>query len=213
MKITKDYKFSGIYCIMNTINNKKYVGSSKNIYSRWQKHRALLRKGTHWGGHLQNAWNKYGEQSFKFIVLCKCSEEELLIKEQEYINNLKPEYNIMLEAKRTIVTDIIRKHISEGVKKAIEEGRLPLNPMIGKKMTPEHLAKLPQNQKGYKCPKRQKGVILYNLDGTYHCRFNTLKEAASYLGVVFQAVSFAVTKSKSHRCGNFILKREEKNES
>ena len=213
MIITKDYKFSGIYCIMNTINGKRYVGSSKNIYSRWQKHRALLRKGTHWDRHLQNAWNKYGETSFKFIVLCKCPEEELLTKEQEYINNLEPEYNNMLEAKRTIVTDIMRKHISEGVRRAIAEGRIPLNPMIGKKMTPEHLAKLPQNQKGYKCPKRQKGVILYNLDGTYHCQFGTLKEAASYIGVSFKAVSFAIIRSKSHRCGNYILRREEKNES
>lgn len=213
MVITKDYKFSGIYCIMNTVNGKRYVGSSKNIYSRWQKHRALLRKGTHWDKHLQNAWNKYGETSFKFIVLCKCPEEELLTKEQEYINNLEPEYNNMLEAKRTMVTDIMRKHISEGVRRAIAEGRIPLNPMIGKKMTPEHLAKLPQNQKGYKCPKRQKGVILYNLDGTYHCQFGTLKEAASYIGVSFKAISFAIIRSKSHRCGNYILRREEKNES
>ena len=208
MVITKDYKFSGIYCIMNTVNGKKYIGSSKNIYSRWQKHRTLLRRNTHWDKHLQNAWNKYGEPSFKFIVLCKCLEEELLTKEQEYIDNLAPEYNIMMEAKRTVVTDVIRRHISEGVKRAIAEGRLPLNPMAGKKMTPEHLAKLPQNQKGYKCPKRQKGVILYNLDGTYHCKFNTLKDAASYIGVNFQAVSYAITRSKNHRCGNYILSRK-----
>lgn len=36
----------------------------------------------------------------------------------------------MLKAKRTIVTDIMRKHIREGVRKAIAEGRIPLNPMI-----------------------------------------------------------------------------------
>lgn len=28
-------KVSDVYCIINILNNKKYIGSSKNIYSRW----------------------------------------------------------------------------------------------------------------------------------------------------------------------------------
>ena len=28
----------GIYCILNIVNNKKYIGSSKNIWNRLQKH-------------------------------------------------------------------------------------------------------------------------------------------------------------------------------
>lgn len=35
-------KVSGVYCIINILNNKKYIGSSKNIYSRWFKHKANL---------------------------------------------------------------------------------------------------------------------------------------------------------------------------
>lgn len=205
MKITKDYHFSGVYCIFNSINGKKYVGSSKNIYCRWQKHRALLRKGTHWNGHLQNAWNKYGEEAFKFIVLLKCKETDLLAKEQSYIDSLKPEYNIMLEAKRTYMSDLMRKHVSDGVKRAIKEGRLPLNPMIGKKMTLEHLAKLPQNQKGYKCPKRQKGAIILDDDNNIIASFHTLKEAAAFLDVTYSAISWAI-RNKRH-CKGYLIKR------
>lgn len=81
MEITQNYKFSGIYIILNKLNGKKYVGSSKNIYSRWMKHRALLRINKHYNPHLQNAWNKYGENSFLFSVLERCSAEILLEKE------------------------------------------------------------------------------------------------------------------------------------
>ena len=32
---------SGIYCIINKINNKKYVGLSKDIYRRWGEHKRV----------------------------------------------------------------------------------------------------------------------------------------------------------------------------
>lgn len=59
-KITRDLKVSGIYCIENKINNKTYIGSSKNLYQRLLKHFALLRHNKHENAHLQSAWNKYG---------------------------------------------------------------------------------------------------------------------------------------------------------
>ena len=211
MERKNNCRVSGIYCIINILNNKKYIGSSRNIYSRWYKHRANLRGGYHPNSYLQSAWNKYGEENFHFLILCRCPEESLLETEQNYIDSLKPEYNIMLEAKRTIVTDVIREHISEGVRRAINEGRMPLNPMVGKKMSPEHLAKLPQNQKGYKCPKRQKGVYIYDLDMNFVNKYNTLKEAAEFIGVAFQVISYTVLKSKSHKCKNYYVFREEQN--
>lgn len=60
---------SGIYAIVNTINNKQYIGSAINIKSRWVDHKKRLRKGNHHCKHLQFAWNKYGESAFSFIVL------------------------------------------------------------------------------------------------------------------------------------------------
>lgn len=79
---------TGIYCIENFLNGKKYVGQSKNIEKRWKTHRAALRRGTHDNTHLQAAWNKYGESSFLFYVLELCDEKSLSERETFYINLL-----------------------------------------------------------------------------------------------------------------------------
>lgn len=76
----------GIYGIINIKNNKIYIGSSKNIYSRWQQHKNTLKRNKHHSQHLQLSWNKYGEENFIFEIIEKCSEENLLIKEQYYID-------------------------------------------------------------------------------------------------------------------------------
>ena len=55
----------GIYRILNTINNKFYIGSSVNLRKRLYEHRRLLRLGKHENYHLQNAFTKYGEENFQ----------------------------------------------------------------------------------------------------------------------------------------------------
>lgn len=40
--ITNNLKFSGIYCIVNIYNGKRYIGSSNNIRTRLWKQRAVL---------------------------------------------------------------------------------------------------------------------------------------------------------------------------
>lgn len=66
-----------IYKIRNVVNNKFYVGSTKNTRERFRQHRKRLRRGDHHCKHLQAAWNKYGEDTFKFEVVqqLNCWEE------------------------------------------------------------------------------------------------------------------------------------------
>ena len=61
-----DNNISGIYSIFNIINNKQYVGSSKNIRRRIKEHYRDLQNNKHHSQPLQNAWNKYGKYSFEF---------------------------------------------------------------------------------------------------------------------------------------------------
>jgi len=76
---------------MNTINFKIYIGSSKDIYSRWYQHKNKLRSNDHHSRHLQNAWNLYGEDSFVFEIIEEVKKEKdlLLEKEQYYLDFYK----------------------------------------------------------------------------------------------------------------------------
>lgn len=64
-----DLQKKGIYSITNTINNKKYIGSTaKSFRTRFTQHYSLLKRGKHYCTHLQNAFNKYGESKFIFKI-------------------------------------------------------------------------------------------------------------------------------------------------
>ena len=79
----------GIYCIKNISNNKKYIGLSSDITRRWHEHKSELRRGIHINPCLQKAWNKYGEESFKFYIVELCNNEDLIDKEKFYIDKYK----------------------------------------------------------------------------------------------------------------------------
>ncbi len=88
---------SGIYRIVNVINNKSYIGSSKNIIRRWYFHKSALKNNRHHCIYLQRSWNKHGKDSFKFEIIAEIpfiSEEHLLAKELKVIKERLPEYNI-----------------------------------------------------------------------------------------------------------------------
>jgi len=82
-------KQSGIYCIKNKVNDKKYIGKSINILRRGKSHLNELRLNKSECSYLQNAWNKYGEDNFEFYIVEFCDKEILSQREMYYIQ----EYN------------------------------------------------------------------------------------------------------------------------
>lgn len=148
-------KFSGIYCIINLVNQKRYIGSSKNISQRLWCHRANLRHNKHENKHLQNAWNKYGEDMFQYFVLEKCDEEILIEREQFYIDTLNPEYNQMLKVVKPEYSVESRKKLSETRKKLFIAGLLQKT----------------------KCKK----VYQFDLDGNFIEEYESIHEAARQL--------------------------------
>lgn len=89
---------SGVYKITNTFNGNFYIGSSADIRKRFGKHRSALVGNRHCNAHLQNAWNKYGADSFSFETILLCDESMTVSCEQELLEQLSPAYNIALDA-------------------------------------------------------------------------------------------------------------------
>lgn len=58
-----------IYMIKNKVNNKVYIGQTKSIEIRWKEHINKLKANKHVNVHLQNSWNKYGLDSFEFLII------------------------------------------------------------------------------------------------------------------------------------------------
>lgn len=92
-------KITGIYMIRNLKNEKVYIGQSVNIYKRWREHKSNLNKNKHPNVKLQNAWNKYGDNSFSFSVLLTCSKADLNEHEKFFVDkydSYKNGYNMTL---------------------------------------------------------------------------------------------------------------------
>lgn len=118
---------SGIYCILNVENGKRYIGSSKNLYDRLRTHLSLLRSNKSHNKHLQSSWNKHGENKFMFFVLEFCDEDSRYTREQDYINFINPEYNFSDEVIANfnrVVTNEQKEKISNTLKEKHRSGEI-----------------------------------------------------------------------------------------
>ena len=89
---------AGIYQIINTVNNKRYIGSAVNLKKRENEHFAHLRRGIHHSPYLQRSYVKHGRDAFVFETLITCHPTMCIFYEQQFLDQLKPEYNLSVEA-------------------------------------------------------------------------------------------------------------------
>lgn len=90
-------KDAGIYAILNRNSGKFYIGRANNLRSRRTRHLSALIRKDHANEHLQRSFNLHGKESFKWLVIEKCSLESLKDKEQFYLDKffgLEACYNI-----------------------------------------------------------------------------------------------------------------------
>jgi group I intron endonuclease len=100
---------SGIYIIKTKINNRFYIGSAINLYNRMHTHLTQLKQKKHCNLKLQRFVNKYGIENLFFECVELCDKESLIIKEQFYIDTLKPFYNIAKIAGSTLGVKITKE--------------------------------------------------------------------------------------------------------
>jgi hypothetical protein len=89
----------GVYRIHNTVSDKSFVGSSRDLPSILNRERFSLGHGSHHIRALQNDWNRLGPEAFVFETLDTLSpgersdsqlSEDLALLEQLWLEKLAP---------------------------------------------------------------------------------------------------------------------------
>lgn len=148
----------GIYQIKNLVNNKIYIGQTKERFiERYWHHQWKLKNGTHDNAHLQKAYNKYGENNFEFSVLEILENIELDEREKywiSYYRSLGLSYNIQEggQPKRLVDFRTPESYIASG-----EKNRKHL---LGRKHTQSTKDKMSLTKKGKHPIRKNDGLTL-----------------------------------------------------
>lgn len=183
-------KVSCIYKITNIINDKCYIGSSVSGLGRRKiNHLFYLRNNSHHSIKLQNAFNKYGEENFTFKVLEKCSKENIIEREQYWIdkfNSYNKGYNSNPKAANCFGR-ILKKETKIKIS----------NTLKGRKVNRSE-----EHQKNLGISRRKK-VVHYDLTGNILNIYDSCTIAAKELNIPQSKVSFICINKNSN---NLILR-------
>jgi group I intron endonuclease len=163
-------KISGIYKIKCLINKKVYVGSSFNITKRIKNHFSRLKNKNHINPHLQASYNKYGKDNFTWEILEQCPVDALLEREQFWMDETRcydraVGFNNCVKADRPLGY----KHTDENKKRMSELKK-------GRKLKPEHIAKISKALTGRKHSEETKRKISDSKLGEKNPMFGTKED-------------------------------------
>lgn len=201
-----------IYRWVNRINSNTYVGSGLNLSKRigdYYKESELIRNTR----PIQAALLKYGFENFNLEILEYCDPDNLIQREQHYLDLLSPEYNILTKAYSLQGYKHTAENIEKFKLKKISDEHKNLLSLIhtGKEVSQETKDKLaiatanyrknhplsPEalaNIKAKTTEREGVGVTLLNTQTNEKLKFKTLTEAGEYLGVKRQAVRNAINR-------------------
>jgi group I intron endonuclease len=92
-------KPAGVFQIKNTVNGKILLGSSLNLEGPLNKHKFMLKIGSHKNKALLEDWKQYGEEQFAFEILEVVDvkddpnfnlKDELTLLEEIWLEKLNP---------------------------------------------------------------------------------------------------------------------------
>ena len=168
----------GIYCIVNRLNKRKYYGSSKDVFMRYENHMKELTRNIHHNIFMQRDFNKIGIKAkdlFELYIIEYTSfsnPKDLLLYEQTFIDlnlggyNLAPAGGgdtlsshpdkelIISKRNKTLLNNYEKLTENERKEKYGHPGEL--NGMYGKTHTEEVKKKITESNKGRIPPNKGK---------------------------------------------------------
>lgn len=183
-------KKAGVYLWINKSNGNTYVGSSLNLTVRMYSYYSLpfLAKSNRL---IDRALLKYGFSSFRLEILEYCSVNELLKKEQHYMDLIKPKYNIVEIAG----SNLGYKH-SESTLEKMKNFILSDD---AKKLKATNVVK-------YATAANMIAVILENIHTGEKKEYKSLRAAALELGVPNQSLSYCLRKNTLYKKTYIVTK-------
>lgn len=154
----------GIYLITIMRSGKPrafYIGQSIDISEREKCHLRALRAGRHDNKYMQNLYNKHGEASVSFSIVCECADSELTDFEQAILD----EYIVQYGSSRVVnvMRECVKSHA--GVKRSAETRRKMSEAQKGRKKTPEQVAAMAARQLGFRHSTETKDRMSKNMRG------------------------------------------------
>jgi group I intron endonuclease len=93
-ELNKEYaervKPAGVYQVKNLANGKVFLGSSLNLEGPLNRHKFMLKIGSHTNKALQKDWEEFGPDKFVFEIL-----EEVQQRKEDPNFNLKDELTLL----------------------------------------------------------------------------------------------------------------------
>jgi group I intron endonuclease len=92
-------KPAGVYQVKNTLNGRVLLGSSLNLEGPLNRHKFMLKIGSHPNKELQKDWDEFGPDKFVFEILEQVQvrddpnfnlQDELTLLEQIWLETLQP---------------------------------------------------------------------------------------------------------------------------
>lgn len=183
---------------MNNLTKSLYIGSSSNLSRRFQTYFNVKTINNRRGmSIIYQAIIKYGYKAFNLYILEYCKKEELIKREQHYMDTLNPQYNILkvadscLGREHTQETKIKMSLAKLGIK-LTEETKTKMSKVKlgnqsrpkGYKHTEETIAKLKLAQQNRtKLPKPGISVKILDLKTNKFITYSSYREAARDLNM------------------------------
>lgn len=177
----------------NNITGKTYIGSSINLQKRLRNYFKIsfleydIKKNK---TLIYRSLLKHGYSNFSLEILEYCEPENVVSREQYYLDQLKPEYNILLNAGSSLGN----KHSEETLTKMSEAKIGGKNPMFGKfgENSP-NFGKVRSEKAGRAAQK----ISVFNMKDKSTIEYDSIKAASVALKIISTRISGFIRKNQA----------------